>query len=248
MKSIRDGTLSRDDAKRLIEEHATGKFASASVRRTAMRWLATIVEDDLRDRDVRYHRGTLEVKTSLSTTKPATSVLIVDGDLVVKGTFEDSLDPESVVIVTGDLVAKDVITEGFLEVHGGLCALGSALFLDNDGCAEIFGDLEARFVYTKYHAVNVRGVVRAKLVTGDAQHIRAKKVSFIEETDPRVKAQLSPKLLKVLEDEMFEEEDDEESDPDDAWIDYIDDDKLRGFVRRGGDPLDKPRPKTKRAK
>jgi hypothetical protein len=157
----------------------------------------------------------------------------------VERTFRDSLDPESVVIVTGSLRAGDVVSEGFLEVHGDLVAKRSALFLDNDACCEVFGDVRAPFVYTKYHAVNVHGGITARLVTGDAKHIRSKKKhTFIEETDPRVRDQLSPKLSKLLADDIFDEEDAEPGDP---WIDDIDSEKLAAFVGRGNPVLAEPK-------
>lgn len=251
LKTLRAGTLDRAAIKALIEKHATGKFGASSTRRVAMRWLGSIVDDDMRDRDILYHEGNMKLDRGLSTAtkKPWTSILIVDGDLTVKGLLEDSLDPESVIIVTGSIQATDIITKGFIEVHGDMIAERSVLFRDNDGCTEIFGDLIAPFVCTKYHSVNVHGVVKAKLCTGDAQHIRAKKVSFIEETDRRVKALLSPKLLKLLAEEMLEEEDE-----DDDWIDFIDDEKLTKFIRKGNDPLEasppksKPKPKAKKAR
>jgi hypothetical protein len=248
-KSLRAGTLDRGTIKALIEKHATGKFGGSSTRRVAMRWLGSIVDEDLKDRDILYHEGNLTLKDGLSTAgskKPWTSILIVDGDLEVKGLLEDSLDPESVIIVTGSVQATDIITEGFMEVHGDVIAERSILFRDNDACTEIFGNLTAPFIFTKYHSVNVHGVVKATLCTGDSQHIRAKKVSFIEETDRRVKALLSPKLLKVLEEEIFEEDDEE--DEDSSWIDFIDDEKLAKFVEKGNDPLATAESKAKPVK
>jgi hypothetical protein len=186
--------------------------------------------------DVLVHEGDLVLAGDLVTAKkPWIRLLVVLGDLRVRGLFEDSLDPESIVVVAGSLHAGDLISEGFLEVHGDVIADRSALFFDNDGCAEIMGDLRAPFVYTKYHAVNVHGVVKAALATGDAPHIRARtRYPFLEETMLRVRDTLSPALLRILSEDAFDED---ESEPGDPWIDAIGSEKLAAFVRRGGNPL-----------
>ncbi|WP_164002935.1 polymer-forming cytoskeletal protein [Pyxidicoccus caerfyrddinensis] len=233
-RSFNAGTLTADTALALLKTHVRGRFAKSSTLRVAKRFVEQRAAGDSANSDILHHKGRL-VLDALSTRKrPSIGLLIVEGNLVVKGRYEDSLDPESVVVVTGSLQAGDIITEGFLEVHGDLVAERSILFLGNDACCEVFGDVRAPFVYTQYHSVNVHGGVKARLVTGDAKHIRSKqKHTFIEESDRRVRGLLSPKLLKVFADEMFEDEEGEEADPDDPWIDAIDSEQLAAFVRRG---------------
>ncbi|QSQ27660.1 polymer-forming cytoskeletal protein [Pyxidicoccus parkwayensis] len=233
-KSFSAGTLTAEAVRSLLKKHVRGRFAQSSTLRSAKRFVEQRFAGELADSDILHHEGRLVLDELSTGRRPRIGLLIVEGDLVVKGRYEDSLDPESVVVVTGSLRAGDVITTGFLEVHGDLVAQQSILFLDNDACCEVFGDVRAPFVYTQYHAVKVHGGVEAQLVTGDAKHIRSKeRHTFIEETDRRVRELLSPKLLKVFADEMFEDEEGEDVDPDEPWIDAIDSQKLAAFVRRG---------------
>ncbi|MFP2924205.1 hypothetical protein ACLESO_03095 [Pyxidicoccus sp. 3LG] len=233
-KSFRAGTLTAETVSSLMKKHVRGRFAKSSTLRSAKRFVEQRLAGDRADSDIVHHQGRLVLDELSTGRRPRIGLLIVEGDLIVKGRYEDSLDPESVVVVTGSLRAGDVITTGFLEVHGDLIARQSILFLDNDACCEVLGDVRAPFVYTNYHAVKVHGGVEARLVTGDAKHIRSKeKYTFLEETDRRVRELLSPKLLKVFADEMFEDEEGEEVDPDEPWIDAIDSEKLAAFIRRG---------------
>ncbi|WP_342375926.1 polymer-forming cytoskeletal protein [Myxococcus stipitatus] len=237
-KRFSAGTLTAETALALVKKHARGKFAKSSTARAAKRFIEERAAGDRADSDLLHAVGRLTLEEATLGRRPRIGLLIVEGDLVVKGRYEDSLDPESVVIVTGSLRARDVITRGFLEVHGDLVARQSILFLDNDACAEVFGDVHAPFVYTSQHAVKVHGGVKARLVTGDDKHIRsAEKHVFIEETDRRVREVLSPKLLKVFADEVFEDEEGEEVDPEAPWIDAIDTEKLTAFIRRGNPAL-----------
>ncbi|RKH17038.1 polymer-forming cytoskeletal protein [Corallococcus sp. CA041A] len=249
-KSFNAGTLTADTVRSLVKQHARGTFAKSSTPRVAKRFIQERTASEHAGGDILYHKGRLVLDALTTRKHPWIGLLIVEGDLVVKGRYEDSLDPESVVIVTGSLRAGDIITEGFLEVHGDLVAERSILFLGNDACTEVFGDVRAPFVYTQYHAVNVHGGVKAQLVTGDAkQHIRARqKHAFIEETDRRVRDLLSPKLLKRFADEMFEDEDGDEADPDAPWIDAIDAETLADFVRRGKPALAEKAPAARKSR
>ncbi|WP_044281893.1 polymer-forming cytoskeletal protein [Myxococcus stipitatus] len=242
-KRFSAGTLTAETALALVKKHARGTFAKSSTARAAKRFIEERAAGARADSDIVFHVGRLALEELTPGRRPRIGLLIVDGDLVVKGRYEDSLDPESVVIVTGSLRARDVITRGFLEVHGDLVATQSLLFLDNDACGEVFGDVRAPFVYTNEHAVKVHGGVEARLVTGDDKHLRsAEKHVFIEETDRRVRELLSPKLLKVFADEVFEDEEGEEADPEAPWIDAIDTEKLTAFIRRGHPALARKSP------
>ncbi|NMO14228.1 polymer-forming cytoskeletal protein [Pyxidicoccus fallax] len=233
-RSFNAGSLTAETVLALLKKHVRGKFAQSSTLRSAKRFVEQRVASNRASGDILHHKGRLVLDELSLGRRMRIGLLLVEGDLVVKGRYEDSLDPESVVVVTGSLRAGEVITRGFLEVHGNLVAERSILFLDNDACCEVFGDVRAPFVYTNYHAVKVHGGVKARLVTGDAKHIRStEKHTFIEETDRRVRDLLSPKLLKVFADELFEDEEGDEEDPDAPWIDAIDSEKLAAFVRRG---------------
>jgi hypothetical protein len=228
-KSFRQGTLDAAEAHALVATHAKSDFGA--LRKVAKRAVAERVGGDYLDTDILFHKGKLTVAGDFSTAKlkPAIGVLLVDGDLVVEGRFEDSLDPESLVIVAGSLRAHDLISEGFLEVHGDLVVDESAVFLDNDGCAHVHGDLSARFLYTMYHSVKVNGRVQAKLATGDAKHISCKsQYEFIKECSQKMRGLVDRKLLEIIGDE----------DDDKDWcIDRFDYEKLVKMVRQGKSPL-----------
>lgn len=241
------GTLTEQSTLALLKKHARGRFAKSSTLRAAKRFVEERVAGDRADSDILHHVGRVSLEELVTGRRPRIGLLIVEGDLTVKGRYEDSLDPESVVIVTGSLRARDVISTGFLEVHGDLVASQSILFVDNDACCEVFGDVRAPFVYSSYHAVKVHGGVEARLVTGDAKNIRSTKPhAFIEETDPRVRDALSPRLLKVFADEVFEDEEGEEADAEAPWIDAVDVEKLAAFVRRGHPALAQPAPRRRK--
>ncbi|NBD08443.1 MULTISPECIES: polymer-forming cytoskeletal protein [Corallococcus] len=246
-KRLSTGTLTPEEVPSLLKRTVRGRFAKSSTLREAKRFVAQRLAGECADRDIIHHEGRLVLDELSTGRRPRIGLLVVEGDLLVKGRYEDSLDPGSVVVVTGTLRAGDVITKGFLEVHGDLVAERSILFIDNDACCEVFGDVRAPFVYTNYHAVKVHGGVKARLVTGDAKHIRSQqKYAFIEETTREVRERLSPKLLKVFADEMFEDEEGDEADPDAPWIDAIDPEKLAAFVRRGQSVLAQVPPSRRR--
>jgi hypothetical protein len=225
-RSFRRGDFSAADLSALLQEVAKGTFGGLDrVRRRIARSRADGPEYYDEEADVLLHDGDLAIEGDFVTARQPLALLVVRGDLIVSGRFEDSLDPESLVIVTGQLRARDLVSEGFLEVHGSVCVERAAVFCDNDGCAEIFGDLAADLVYTKYHAVQVHGRVRARLATGDAAHVRAAEpYGFIAETDDRMFGLLARPVLVVVGDE---------DDPEDRSIDYVDSGKLVARVRAG---------------
>ncbi|MCP3103977.1 polymer-forming cytoskeletal protein [Myxococcus sp. K15C18031901] len=246
-RQLSTGTLTAESLPSLLKQTLRGKFAKSSTLRAAKRFIEERLAGARADSDILHHTGRLVLDELTTGRKPRIGLLVVEGDLVVKGRYEDSLDPESVVVVTGSLRAGDVITRGFLEVHGDLVAERSILFLDNEACTEVFGSVRAPFVYTNSHAVKVHGGVKARLVTGDGKYIRSQeKHTFIEETETEVRDRLSPKLLKRFADEMFEAEEGEEVDPDEPWIDALDTEKLVAFVRRGQSALAQPPPSRRR--
>lgn len=182
--------------------------------------------------DVLFHDGDLEIRGDFRTgVEPWAEMLVVHGDLAVHGLFEDCLDPESVVVVTGDLRAGNVITKGWLEVGGDLAVAGHVLFDDNDCSAEIFGDITAGFVFTKYHHVEAHGRVVAPLIAGDWRRIQSPHdYAFVEETDARLVSMLVPEVLVV--------EGDPGGEPGEDWdLDYVDSRAMADLLRTGRSPL-----------
>lgn len=74
------------------------------------------------------------------------SVLVVQ---VVDGAYHDHDDPEQFMFVTGAMTARDVLTAGWLEVHGELTA-GVVIGDYNHGGAHL-GSLRARVLYPEEH-------------------------------------------------------------------------------------------------
>lgn len=226
MHSYRAGTLTVDAARDIVTATLRGTFANSSVRREIEQQLA--IAADLAT-DLRVHDGDLVIDGDLRLGADHIGTLIVRGNLTVRGLFATSLDPNCVAVVTGDLHAQRLISDGFLEVQGSVVVEREALWLDNDGCAEILGDLRAGFLYTKYHAVNVHGRVDAPLVLGDDRRFTSPHpYAFVNETDDAHKTLLRDRLpADVLAIEG------DPDDPDDWNIDYLKSDVLRRIVLAG---------------
>jgi len=232
------GDLSAEELRKIVRSTAKGTFAAASVRKAAERLIAQAENDDVAS-DLIVHDGDLTLPSLDTGMEPFIGLLVVKGDLV-EGLFRDSLDPESTVIVTGHLRADRLISSGFLEVHGSVVVEREALWRDNDGCAEISGDLQAGFLFTKYHAVKVGGRVIAPLVLGDEARFECEKeYAFVKETDGDHKnallAVLPRKALSIAGDP-------EGGDEDEWWIDYVDDEVLAKLVAQGQPVLQGPWP------
>lgn len=232
-RSFLNRTLSVDELRAVVNATVKAKHA-----RVAKHHVKLAAAGDHQHADVVVHDGTLMLPELRLDAQPFLGLLVVRGDLVVEGLFADSLELDSLVIVTGDLRAERLISESCLEVHGSVVVEREALWLDNDGCAEIFGDLRAAFAYTKYHAVDVHGRVIAPLVLGDHPRIKASQpYPFIEETDEEHKEALRAVLPR---DALAIESDPD--DEDDWCIDYIEDDVLRKLVAKGKPVLSGPWP------
>lgn len=232
-RSFRAGTLDLDTLKSLIDTLTPSKFAGNSVQKVASRLLALARNGSLADdQDFRVHEGDLEIAGDLQLRpirKATTCLCIVQGDLRVGGLLGTGLDPDTVLIVTGNVHAQRLINEGFLQIHGSLQIEHEGLWLGNDGCSEIRGDVHAQLAYTQYHAVKIGGKLTATLALGDDDRFETKKPHpFVEETDDEhkemLKAKLPRKALEIVGDE---------DDPEDWCIDAVDAEVLRALVSKG---------------
>jgi hypothetical protein len=186
--------------------------------------------------DVLLHDGDLVIDGDFSTgIEPWTGWLIVRGNLEVKGLLEDWDDPESSIIITGNLCANNLITRGWLEVHGDLRVHQNLIFLHNDCSAEIFGDVSAEFVYTKYHHIKIHGALTGELISGDYDRYEAGnkgKYQFVNET--------YAKMINLVDRRILVIEGNPDSGDEDDWsIDYLDSDKLELLIRNGEPVLTK---------
>jgi hypothetical protein len=230
-------TLALDELRAAVKETATGTHANGTVRRGAERLIAQAVAGDSLASDLLLHDGDLVLQELRTGAEPFVGLLVVRGDLIVEGLYQDCLDPESTVIVTGDLRAQRLVSEGLLEVHGSVVVEREALWMDNDGCAEIFVDLSAAFTYTKYHSVKVHGRVVSPLVLGDDRHIDASQAyAFVKETGPSHKSA----LRAVLPEAALSLEGDPEDGEDEWCIDYVKCDVLQKLVVNGSPVLRAP--------
>lgn len=229
MRSFQKGTLHLEELRALVDELTPSTFAGNSVQKVTRRLLALARDEDLGPQDLCVHDGDLHVDGDLSmlpTRKPGTSLLIVRGDLHVSGLLSTRLDPDTVLLVTGDVFTDRLLNEGFLQVHGSLTVKHEALWLDNDACAEIRGNVRAELAYTQYQAVKIGGSLEASLALGDANRFKAStNHPFVIETDEKHKEMLKARLPRAALEI--------EGDPDDWCIDAIDTEVLRKLIRKG---------------
>lgn len=147
-----------------------------------------LVDDDLHipgDLDLAHERAYL---------------LVVLGDLVVDGAYGDSDDPESFLLVTGNMRARDVVTAGWLEVHGDLST--DRLIGDyNDCSAYIGGDVHARLFYGEEHHFTIGGGLIANAVVGRPRLEIATPPAVIDMDDLRILEHFDRDLLAVYDDE-----------------------------------------------
>ncbi|MET8148799.1 hypothetical protein ACIBSW_17590 [Actinoplanes sp. NPDC049668] len=148
--------------------------------------------------DVLLIDGDLQVAGDLDLTEERAYLLVVRGDLTVGGYYGDSDDPESFLLVTGDMRARDVVTAGWLEVHGDLYA-GRLIGDYNDCSALIGGDVHAELFYGEEHWFTVGGRVDAKVVV-DRPRMSAGLPPGLELDDVRLLDHFDRDLLRVHED------------------------------------------------
>lgn len=116
--------------------------------------------------DALVYDGDLEVDGDLSTREIKATRLFVTGDLSVAGTFSDTDDPETYTVVFGDMKARDVLTNGWLEVHGDLTVRQTLAGFYNDCSASIGGNLGARLFFPETHYFDVGGDLNVEHVVG----------------------------------------------------------------------------------
>lgn len=228
--ALRD-TLSAVEMEQLVAAHVRSPDVRGQAMEVARSWAAG-PQYHPQDADVLFHDGDLEIGGDFRTgIEPWTQMLVVHGDLVVGGLLEDCLDPESLIVVTGDLRAGNLITEGWLEVQGGVTVDGCVLFEDNDCIAHIVGDLTAGLIFTQYHHVEVGGQVTAPLIAGDDRRIWSPhRFAFVKQTDPSLVPLLVPEVLSIGGDASGEFGED--------WcLDYVDSRAMADLIRAGKSPL-----------
>lgn len=216
LKSLKSGTFSIDDAVALSGRAKTDYVASMFAKIPAKM-------NGGYDVDVLYASESVTIEGDFKNFWNGTNgyvFLFVAGDLVVHGVFQDfGGEPETIVVVEGDLKAKNLVTAGFLEVHGNVDVEETIAGLYNDCCANIFGHLNARVLHTGEHHFEVGGVAKAEF----AYSPRIKVSNTLPTmSDEEWAAKLDPELFDGGEDE------------DGWWLDYIDEGEVAARVADGG--------------
>jgi hypothetical protein len=162
----------------------------------------TAALDEIHDyvTDIFVVDGDLHVAGDLDLRKEGAYLLVVRGNLVVDGAYHDYDDPESFLLVTGDMQARDVITAGWLEVHGDL-ATGRLLGDYNDCAAVIGGNVCAALFYGEEHHFTIGGELSAGVVIGRPRLDITTEPSYIDLDDPRLLDHLDRALLRAYDDE-----------------------------------------------
>ncbi len=98
--------------------------------------------------------------------------------------------------------ARDVVTAGWLEVHGDLSVTGHLVGDYNDCSALVSGDVRAGLFYPEEHHFEVGGTFEADHAIGNPYRIEAKNtVEMIGLDDPRVLELVDRALLTTYDEE-----------------------------------------------
>jgi hypothetical protein len=151
--------------------------------------------------DILVVDGDLRVGGDLDLKNEGIYVLVVRGDLVVDGVYRDYDDPESYLLVTGTMKARDVITAGWLEVHGDLEVTGRLVGDYNDCAAYIRGNVRAGLFYGEEHHFTIKGALEAGVVIGRPRLEITHKPAAIGLDDPRLLEHVDRDLLRTYDDE-----------------------------------------------
>ncbi|MER5989335.1 hypothetical protein [Streptomyces sp. NPDC001787] len=149
--------------------------------------------------DIGFVDGDLHIPGGLDLTDESVYLLVVLGDLVVDGAYGDDDYPESFLLVTGNMRARDIVTGGWLEVHGDLST--DRLIGDyNDCSAHIGGDVHARLFYGEEHHFTIGGALIANAVIGRPRLKIATPPTAIGLADLRMLEHFDRDLLRVFDD------------------------------------------------
>lgn len=159
-------------------------------------------EPDSYDGDVYIHDGDLHVAGDLIVHKLGVLVLVVRGNLSVDGAYHDADDPQTIVVVTGDFQARDVVTAGFLEVHGNVVVRDRVIGDYNDCQAWIGGDLTCALFYGEEHFFDLGGTLHATCLLGKPRMKSPHPIpKGIDMGDPRLLDVLDRELVTVYDED-----------------------------------------------
>ena len=189
-RSLRQGQVTKAEVRAAI-----GLFHEPH---KAKQVIAALDDFDSYVTDVLLVDGDLHTPGDLDLTDERAYLLVVRGDLTVGGYYGDSDDPESFLLVTGTMHARDVVTAGWLEVHGDLHT-GRLIGDYNDCSALIGGDVHAELFYGEEHWFTVGGRVDANVVIGRPR-MSGNRPTGLELDDVRLLEHFDRELLRVHDD------------------------------------------------
>ena len=220
-RSYKQGQVTRDEALALI-----GQFR---LPHKVEHVRAGLDEIEHYDGDLLVVDGDLRIDGDLDLNAEHAYVLVVRGSLTVGGAYCDYDDPESFLLVMGSMTARDVVTAGWLEVHGNLDVANHLIGDYNDCSAYVGGDVRARLLFPEEHHFDIGGEVDVQHALGIRSRIKAAKLpEFIEMDDKRLLDLFDPGLLRT-----FADDDDDDGNPT-IGIDGIEDfGEVKRRVRAG---------------
>jgi hypothetical protein len=162
-----------------------------------------IVEDpDSFDGNVYIHDGDLSIPGDFIVHDAGVLILVVRGNLTVGGAYQDADDPQTIVLVTGNFQARDVVTAGFLEVHGNMTVRDRLIGDYNDCQAWIGGDVTCALFYGEEHFFHIGGAFKAEHILGRPRMKSAHPVPRgIDMGDAALLDFIDRELLTVYEDD-----------------------------------------------
>ncbi len=197
-RSFKQGQVTRDEALALIERFRL-PHKIKHVREQ-------LPELENFTSDLYVVEGDLTIAGDLDLRIEGAWILVVLGDLTVGGAYSDSDDPESFLLVTGAMRARDVVTAGWLEVHGNLDVANHLIGDYNDCSAYVGGDVRAGLLYPEEHSFEIVGEVHVEHALGIKSRVTAANAPvFIGMDDKRLLELIDPTLLHTFDDDEDDE-------------------------------------------
>ncbi len=185
--------------------------------------------------DTIYYKGDLHINHSFNTFKSGICNLFIEGDLYVEGTIFTYDDPSTLIFVTGNVVSDNIINAGSFFVCGNLevkhCLLGNY----NHGMFVAYGDTKAELFYPEDHSFDLYKEINFKYAFGNTSRLNKNKskkaFNFKEKDFKKLLSILHPNVLKLM-DEEYKEIEDEIEYTDEIW-EFLDVYKFYNYVEQG---------------
>ncbi len=185
--------------------------------------------------DTVYYKGDLHIKHAFNFFKSNFCNLFIEGNLYVDGTIRASDESLSLIFVTGNVVADNIINASTFLVYGNVevkhCLLGDY----NHGMFVVYGDTKAELFYPEELSFELYKDINFKYAFGNTYRLnenKSKKVFNFKEKDfKKLLSILHPNVLKLM-DEEYKEIEDEIEYTDEIW-EFLDVYKFYNYVEQG---------------